>query len=266
MKIIIFAALRQEVKYILRQLGARKAVRGGRGGGGGLAGGREMYSAFAGGKDITIALTGMGMKNAGLCVNDLLSAQRADLVLSVGLAGALYPGAEYGDIVCPERALLHPGGESIYAGGPGFEKLYPAVSEKTAARRGLIVTLSNWVEKEKTALKIFTSGNDNLPENRCLCVCDMETFPIARAALKGGFAFFGIRAVSDRADEEINFDPMDIADAGGQVSARRAVLKFAANPRLIPAAARLRKNSETASLRLALALNALLDSALLKSL
>ncbi|MDA8086411.1 MAG: hypothetical protein M0Z75_06880, partial [Nitrospiraceae bacterium] len=246
----------QEIKHFLRQPGIKWSR---------LAGGRMAYGAQFEGEKLTVALTGMGMRNAAACANDLLAAQRPDLVLSVGFAGALYPEAQYGDIVCPEGAWLHPDGEFIDTGGPDFEEFYRLVSEKTVAGRGPIVTLSRWVENEKAALRDFTftppgEGSLSGDKKHLLRICDMETFPIARAALKNGSVFFGIRAISDKSGEEINFNPMEIADSRGQISTRLAMLKFAAHPRLIPAAARLQKSSETASLRLALALDALLKS------
>nr|MDA8387135.1 hypothetical protein [Nitrospiraceae bacterium] len=96
MKIMIFAALDGEIKHITRQLGARKTDE---------MDGRKHFQAAFGGKKITVALTGMGVKNAGVRAGRMLRAQRPDLVLNVGFAGALYPDARHGEIVCPEKAL-----------------------------------------------------------------------------------------------------------------------------------------------------------------
>lgn len=250
MRILVFAALKNEVKYILRKGDRAPAPLECR------SAGRDIYTSARDGKEIIIALTGMGVKNAEIRAGELLRAQRPDLVLSIGFAGALYENARHGDIVCPEKAFLHPGAEALEISGPDFDSLFAGLAEKTASPpgRGPVITLSKWVEKP--ALKNFPSPRS--PEETA--VCDMETFALAATALKSGLRFFAIRAVSDKLDEEIQFDPLEIADPNGYVSVPRAALKFIKSPRLLPKAMGLRKSSDIAARSLARALSALIES------
>ena len=250
MKILVFAALRGEIWRVMRQLRAQSAE---------PVGGRRTYKARTGGKNITIALTGMGTKNASLSAGLVLPRERPDIVLNAGFAGALYPGARHGDIVCPERTLLYPEGKTLYisGGGTDYESLLAKMPDKEKVKkRGLAVTLSRW--EQKPGLEGFLTALDFPPAR--FPVCDMETFTLARAALETGAAFLGIRAISDVPGEELGFDPLDIADANGQISTRRAALKFMAVPRLIPQAMRLWKNSKAAAQSLTETLVALVES------
>ncbi len=246
MKVLVLAALKHEIKYILKELDARPC-------------GEGTWLARQGKAEAAIFLTGMGVENAAARARAALLAHTPALVISAGFAGALYPGAEYGELVCPERAFLHQGASlhkrtrpqedraGLELAWPGFAGLFQTVSEKTGAKRGSIVTLSEWIEKP--ALKDF------LPQpGPPYPVCDMETFPIAQSVLKSGAGFFALRSITDRENEEIGISPMEMADAGGQISTRLAAWRFICNPRLIPRAVKLRSNSEKAASALASAL------------
>ena len=251
MKILVFAALPGEIGRITRQLEARRAE---------PAGGRRTYKALAGGKKITIVLTGMSTKNAAFSAGLVLPREifRPDIVLNAGFAGALYPEARHGDIVCPEKVLLYPEGEMLDIGGADYESLLAKIPEKEKVKkRGLAVTLSKWAQKPE--IEEFLLAANGVSSAR-FPVCDMETFTLARAALKTGAAFLGIRAISDVPGEELGFDPLDIADANGQISLRRAAIKFIRAPRLIPQAMRLRKSSGAAAQSLAQAVVSLIES------
>ncbi len=246
MKVLVLAALKQEIKYILKELGARPC-------------GEGTWLARPGRAETAIVLTGMGVKNAAARARAALLAHTPVLVISAGFAGALYTGAKHGELVCPEKAFLHQGtppekgtadhahGCSLKLSWPGFEGLFQAVSEKTRAKRGTIITLSEWVEKP--ALKGFPRSGLPYP------VCDMETFPIASAVLKSGAGFFSLRSITDKEDEEIGISPMEMADPSGQISTPLAAWRFISKPRLIPGAVKFRGSSEKAALAMASALN-----------
>lgn len=237
MKVLILAALKQEIKYVLKELGARESVRG-------------TYLARQGKVEIIIAQTGMGVENARLRTQAALVEHKPSIAVSIGFAGALYEEADYGEVVCPSKAFLYPGSDTIEFAGKFFGDCLSAVSEKAKIRQGAIVTLSNWIEKPE--LKGF------LPPGLPYPVCDMETFPIANAVLKYGAVFFAIRAITDKAGDEIGIPPMQMADANGQISVPLAVWRLVSNPRLIPNALKFRGSSEKAARTLALGVKELI--------
>ncbi len=246
LKILILAALKQEIKYLVKELGAR-------------SGGAGDWMDRSGKNAAAIVLTGMGVANATVRTASALLVHRPSLVISAGFAGALYEGAEYGELICPETAFLHPKPpgspttpDSIGLCGPRFKDFFAVVSKGKSAKRGSIVTLSEWIEKP--ALKDSPAAGLQYP------VCDMETFPVAGAALKSGAEFLALRSITDRADEEIGISPMDIADTKGQISIRLAAGRFASNPHLIPRAIKFGRSSDKAARALASALKEFLMS------
>ena len=256
MKILILAALKQEIKYLLKEkeLRARESGKGTWLAGPGTRNGGKA--------EIAIVLTGMGVANAAVRAGNALLAHAPSLVISAGFAGALYEGAEYGELVCPEMSFLHRG-ESLHPGlhpAPGglelcgrrFEGLFGTASKKAAAKRGSIITLSQWVEKP--AIKDLLGTGLQYP------VCDMETFPVAKAVLENGAEFFALRSITDRAGEEIGLSPLEIADTEGQISMGKAAWRFISSPRLIPRAVKFSGSSDKAARALASALKELLLS------
>ncbi len=244
LKVLILAALKQEIKYLLKDLSARKS-------------GKGTWMARHGKTEAAIVLTGMGVENAAVRAKSALMAHKPSLVISAGFAGALYEGAEYGELVCPAKAFLHPGAPfhsgpggsapaALELAGPRYEDFFGTVSKKAGARRGSIVTLSVWVEKP--AVRSF------LPAGLSFPLCDMETFKIAETVMKTDAEFFALRSITDKSDEEIGISPMEMAGAGGQISTSLAVWRFVSNPGLIPRALRFWRSSDKAARALSSAL------------
>jgi hypothetical protein len=80
-----------------------------------------------------------------------------------------------------------------------------------------------------------------------LPVCDMETFPLAKLSMRKGLPFFAIRSITDRADEEIPLELLDVSDESGQYKLSRALRLILSRPKLISEIAKLGRNSRIAS-------------------
>ena len=140
------------------------------------------------------------------------AAVNADMILSIGLCGALDPELNVNDIVgdhplCPHFGAIHSVDRFIHT---------------AAAKRVL--------RAETGALAV-----------------DMESSAIKAHAAAAVKPFFAIRAVSDTAREDFRLDFNAYRDSEGRFSRPRLVLGALRHPRAIPDLIRLGHRSKTAS-------------------
>ena len=83
MRLAIFSAFPQEIRRVVKEI---KAVRS-------PEGPFPLFFGKCSTSDITIALTGMGGRNAETAFGHVLKEYTPDLALSLGFGGALYDGA-----------------------------------------------------------------------------------------------------------------------------------------------------------------------------
>ncbi len=243
MRLAILSAFPQELSCTLRNLGARKVS------------GKHPFPVFSAQLrtcDILLIQTGMGPRNAEAALKYAIREDKPDLVLSIGFGGALYSGADIGDLVWPSRVFLIDNGitESIELSGAG--KIAGTISGKIDIYEGSVLTLVR--QKKKSEI-----GNE-LHKGLPFPVCDMETYPIAKSAYENGLPFFAVRSITDRADKEIPPALFGVADESGQYRFSRALMLLLRNPRLLPESVELARNSRLASGRLWHAVRCLIET------
>lgn len=114
-----------------------------------------------------------------------LAAEGAECLVSFGLAGALMPHLQPGDLLLPE-AVLNEGGESYPAHPLGQDLPRPADG---APLLGVDRIIASSAEKASLA-RSFDAAS-----------VDMESHAVARAARELHLPFYVIRAVADTADQ-----------------------------------------------------------------
>ena len=110
--------------------------------------------------------------------------------------------------------------------------------------RGTFVTTGEIIGKQAV------SGLLPPAENPLL---EMESTAVARMAWDKNVPMVAVRAVSDAADEELDFSINDFIDRTMQVRAHKVLWTLARKPWLIPQLVRLAKNSRVAGENLATA-------------
>jgi hypothetical protein len=199
---------------------------------------------------VLAAETGVGVDSAGRVFLRLTESEKVDAVVSVGYCGALDAGADIGDLVWASQVCLIKDNHVEAVPLPDTGGLLQSLSRSLPIRAGTFFTLAEPMKKRKIVPLV--------PPGAPLPVCDMETFALARLSIVRGLPFYAIRSVSDRHDEDIDFDPRVVCDRFGTYRPCLAVRLFLSRPGLLPHAMRLSRSSKIASRSIALALDALL--------
>jgi hypothetical protein len=154
-------------------------------------------------------------------------------VISIGFAGATKPKLHAGDIVIPAQVLFAGTGERI----------------ATAFGQGAIATLNEVAGRDRKA-EFWNSDQ--------VSAVEMEAAGVARAANGSGLRFAAIKVVSDELDEDTDFVAPFVRPEGFDTA---GFLKYVGvRPKLWPAVARLKRNSELASAALCKAVEGYLSA------
>ena len=228
MRPAILSALPQELKQTVRNLKITRKV-------------RDPFKIFFAEHpfhEIILIETGMGSHNAEAAFEHVLAKHSPDFIVSMGFGGALYNGAEVGDLVYASRVFDI--GEKMEGAIelPDAAGMFGRLSGKISVQEGSILTLRRFMKK--------TEIKQIMPQIP-LPVCDMETFPLARLSTHKGLPFLAIRSITDRVDEEISPELFDIGDEFGRYKLSRALRLLFSKPRVIPEVAKLGRNSRIAS-------------------
>ena len=239
MKLALFSAFPQELKYIIKNLRTERV--------------RNspfiIWSARAASKEIIIVQSGMGTINSEAAWNYVNEEYRPDYIISAGFGGALYDGARIGDLIAASGVLLYPDAvketanrHQNYLEVPGAKDVMRKMTCADTVHEGSILTLRHRLNK--------TEIEKELLQGLSFPVCDMETFPLAKLSMREGLPFFAIRAVTDRAHEEIPQELFGVTDTNGTYSLSGALRIILGNPALIPSSIRMGNNARLASRKL----------------
>lgn len=177
--------------------------------------GRDFYEGNLNGTPVVVVQCGVGMVNAALCAQVLITSFSADAVINTGIAGSLDPSIDIGDVVLSTDSVNHimdvqnlgyePGQT------PGIEVVaYPASetlrnTAKTAALRldlsahvGRVASGDRFVreESEKERIKAVFQAS----------CCEMEGAAIAQTCYLSKIPYLIVRAISDKADGSASVD------------------------------------------------------------
>ena len=170
--------------------------------------------------EAVLCCAGTGVIRAETATSALLAAFAPEIVISIGFAGATAPELRAGDVVIPAQVLCAATGERI----------------ATAFGHGAIATLNEVAGCER---KVRFWDRDRIS------AVEMEAAGAARASKQAGVRFSAIKAVSDELDDDTEFVAPFVRPEGFDTP---GFLKYiGVRPKLWPAVARLKRNSELAS-------------------
>lgn len=243
MRLAIFSAFPQELRCSLQGLRAERVL-----------GGHpfHIFLAQRSSSEIFLIQTGIGLQNSEDALKFILQEHRPDFVLSIGFGGALYSGAEIGELIWASRGLLVNDGVTETIDLSDGKEIAGRLAETIAIREGSVLTLGRRMAKSEIKSEYY----QGLPSP----VCDMETFPLARISVEKGIQFFAIRCITDRADEDIPPALYNVVDESGHYRFSRALALLFRNPWLVPASAKLGRNSMIASRNLWSAVRHIIDA------
>jgi adenosylhomocysteine nucleosidase len=195
----------------------------------------------------------MGPERAAAATRALIAAARPELIINFGFAGAVTGGTGLGDIVVADRILLYR--ERLFPEQPGIfaekaEEIAGLLNRSLGGkemqiRRGTFITAAGIKSKRKMA--------EQLPAWATNPVLEMESAAVAQAAYEGNVPLIAIRAISDGAEEELEFAIEEFTDSEMNISVGKV-------PWIVPQLLRLAKNSRLAGENLAAILTVLLEN------
>lgn len=176
--------------------------------------------------DISIIFTGIGKQNAENALNQFLSANSPERVLTCGFAGGLNPDLKAGD-VCFEMT-----DKNLHA------KLFAANAKpaKIFCTDRVAITVA-----DKKKLRDETGAD----------VGEMESGAIQDICRKRGISCATIRVISDTANEDLPLDFNALAKPDKNIDFGKLALAIAKSPGKIPALMKLQKQTQFAAEQLA---------------
>lgn len=172
----------------------------------------DIYCGQYAGKNVVLALSGIGKVNAALTSALVLQQHRPDFVINTGSAGGLGNGLKVGDVVIGTQTAHHDVDVTVFGYAIGHVPRMPArfesdgalcsAAEKAAVafesarvHRGLIVSGDQFVHDSAAVTEVRRHFGD-------VMAVEMEAAAIAQSCYRFGVPFVVIRAISDLADEE----------------------------------------------------------------
>ncbi len=228
-KVGIMGAMQEEIKFLLQNMeNARETILGtGKGA-------RSYWHGMLYGKNTTLAFSRWGKVASASTVTSLIDTEKVDLVLFTGVAGAVSPDLEIGDVVVGTELLQHDLDARPFVGRYEIPQLEVSrlslrsqhvdlaasaaerylnldLTAEVAAsalaqfgitrpkvRRGLIVTGDRFVGDADSRDKLAREIPD------ALCV-EMEGAAVAQVCHERGTPLAVVRTISDKADRHVDF-------------------------------------------------------------
>ena len=207
------------------------------------SGSLEYAVGHTGDVEVYLIKTGMGPAAAAAAAQGILSEVALDAMVSTGYAGAL-GSAGIGDVIVGTdvRDWTKGHAQAIFRADPALL----AMAREAAGEAKLA-----WSEGPvATAARVLCRADEKraLAEASGAIAVDMESAEIARAATSGNVPFLLVRAVSDRAGDDLPMDFNLWLSPGGRV---RALAQLVRRPSILRALFRMKRQVEQGSQNLA---------------
>jgi adenosylhomocysteine/aminodeoxyfutalosine nucleosidase len=218
MKIAIMGAMAEEIEPLLSKVTDIKRVE---------YAANTYYEANYRGKEVVIAYSKIGKVFASLTATILIEKFGCDRLLFSGVAGAIDPDLEIGDLVIADGLCQHdlditafghphgfvPEGEVCISTDPYLRNIAKSVATKKSIKlkEGIIATGDQFVaniEKKNWIAKMFDAHALEMEGASVAVVCNALKIP-----------FFILRAISDSADMDAGFDFDKFLEGSAKVSA-----------------------------------------------
>lgn len=201
MKIAIIGAMKDETSLILEKLEDVQEE------------GRNHYPFYRGfyhDKEILLMISGVGKVNGALATQRLIDLQRPDLVVMVGVAGAIEKLA-IGDVVLATKVSHHDLEPGVLYNHPPH--LDPEVGEYFESDPEFLQRAIQTAADQQVDYKIFTGpmvsgekfidqeGRQEIIDKFAPLAVDMEIAGFAHAAYRSQVPFIALKAITDTEDE-----------------------------------------------------------------
>jgi nucleoside phosphorylase len=224
---LIATALPEELGALLRRAPGGRRVDG-------------AWESSLGGRPVRLACTRSGPREAARGLDALLSRHPASLVIGAGVAGALTPQLDVGDVVVG-RWVRDRDGDA-----PACDEPWRRRALELGARPAVAFSVDRVMTRPSDRAALAHA----LPEGVAGSV-DMESAAWSRAAERRGSHCLIVRAISDAASDRLPEYLSDCLDARGSLSPSRVAVRALLRPTSLPSLLRLRRQVRDAAERLA---------------
>lgn len=206
----IIGAMEEEIIVIRRRMNFKKTT---------SIASMEFYEGDINGQEIVLVRCGIGKVNAAVCSQVLINCFNVSYVINTGVAGALHPDLDIGDIIISSDTVEHDMDVTAFGHEKGF---IPRMDKQFfEADKWLVDMAKQAAEDIKGDHKVYigriASGDqfvssikvkEEIYSNFTAYCAEMEGAAIAHTCFLNKVPFVIIRAVSDKADQsaEVNFD------------------------------------------------------------
>ena len=205
-------------------------------------------------RDCFLVTSGMGLKRAAEAARALIGAIDPQLLVSVGVAGAVHDNLEIGDVVaCRNTCRLDQG-----LAGPFQPLALLSEAARRAAAQALLPRRASLVDGSA----VTTRGSQYVlhqPEEMTNPILEMETAGIARVAAEQGIPLLCLRAISDGPRALIPFNLETVMDAEYNLRIGELIKSVLRHPKAILQLGRMGRNTRKAAGNAAIALIAALS-------
>lgn len=201
------------------------------------------------GRDCWLLTSGMGPERAAQAACALMEAARPQLLVSVGVAGAVNADLEIGDVVAARNVCQLDKGllGSFQPLALLSEAAWHAAEQALQPRRAHLFF----------GTAVTTSGSQfvvHQPEDMTNPVMEMETTGIARVAADRGIPLLSLRAISDGPRAPIPFDLEVMMDKDYNLRVGEIFKTLVGHPRKLPQMLHMGRNTRLAAGNAAMAL------------
>jgi len=241
----IIVAMPQESDAVLRLSGQRARTDFGK---------HRCYRFRISGRECWLLTSGMGIQRAAEATRILIDAASPQLLVSVGIAGAVNADLEIGDVVASRDTCLFEDGNA----GP----FQPLARLSEAAWQAAEKALQPGGKGLYPGTAVTTHGAQpvqQLLEHMKNPVLEMETAGIISAAAEKSIPVISLRAISDGPRAPIPFNLEQMMDENDNLRTGVIIQTILGHPRMLPQLVRMGHNSRLAADNAALTLLAALS-------
>ncbi|HEX7540571.1 MAG TPA: hypothetical protein VF352_00455 [Anaerolineales bacterium] len=194
------------------------------------------------GRDCLLVTSGIGLKRAMDATRALLTETSPTLLVSFGIAGAVYEDLHIGDVVIAENTCL------LDKNLPG--QIQPLVTLSETAWEAAVQVLQPEGARLLAGTAITTRGSQGAPqqlEEMPHPVLEMETAGIAQVAAERGIPLLSIRSISDGPQSPIPFNLEAMMDDEYNFRVGKMILMVLRHPQIIFQSRQMLQNSRKAA-------------------
>jgi adenosylhomocysteine nucleosidase len=205
-------------------------------------------------RDCWLTTSGIGLKQAAQATRALIESIHPQLLVSVGVAGAVNPDLEIGDVIISRNTCL------IDQGLPGASQPLALLSDAAwqAAEQALRPRRAHLL----SGTAITTRGTQFVqrqPEHMTNPVLEMETMGIVQVAMEQGIPLLSLRGISDGPRAPIPFDLEVAMDEDYNLRMGLIIKSVLRHPKVMLQLGQMRRNTRKAAESAAIALMAVLS-------